>query len=525
MKINVPMILGAVLILFGSAHAQLTVEKIMQDPKTWVGTSPSGIFWDEDSKIIYFDWNPDANESDSLYQYQLSDKKIVKVPPAVRRKLPGARGSYNRLHTLKIYTKSGDLYLLDCQTFKTRQLTNTVEIEGSPAFSGDEQSVIFEKDDNLYSIALASGLLTQHTNFKSGTKKAEAKKSDEEKWLESDQLALFDILRERKARKDSAKKITEAEKALRPKDIYLGDKKVSAQQLSPDGRFVTYRLSKSDKNSKRTIVPNYVTQSGFTEDLPARTKVGDPATEFEFWVYDIAKDTMRQVSTKKLPGIGDKPDYLKDYPKLDTAWKKEKVRPVIVHGPSWSEDGRNAVVVVRSLDNKDRWIMAFDPDSLSLKPLDRQRDEAWIGGPGVGGYAQSAGELGWLDDHTIYFQSEADGYSHLYSLDVKTGKKTQLTEGKFEVQNVQLSRDKQHFYLTTNEVHPGEQHFYKMAVTGGPRTQLTKGRGAHEVALSPDETKLAVRYSNSNTPWELFLLDNAPDATAEQVTQSTTEAV
>ncbi len=42
--------------------------------------------------------------------------------------------------------------------------------------------------------------------------------------------------------------------------------------------------------------------------------------------------------------------------------------------------------------------------------------------------------------------------------------------------------------------------------------------------LSPDETKLAARYSDSNTPWELFLLDNAPNAKGEQITQSTTAA-
>ncbi len=511
------------LLLVQKTQAQLTVEKIMQDPKTWVGTSPSGVHWAEDSRTIYFDWNPDANLGDSLYKYSLSDKKTVKVTLTERKNMPSERGVYNRLHTLKVYAKNGDIYLLDCKTFQVRQLTNTVEAEGSPVFSGDEQRVIFEKDNNLYSVALASGLMTQITDFRTGTKKAETKKSDEERWLEQDQIAMFQILKERKEKKDAGKKITDAEKPPRPKEIYLGEKRVSMQQLSPDGRFVTYRLSKADKSAKNTIVPSYVTQSGFTEDLPARTKVGAPATEFEFWVYDIQKDTMRQVSTKKLAGINDKPDYLKEYPKLDTTWKK-KIRDVIVHGPSWSEDGQNAVVVVRSLDNKDRWLMAFDPDSLSLRLLDRQRDEAWIGGPGVGGYPQSAGELGWINNNTIYFQSEADGYSHLYALDVSTGKKNQLTSGKFEVQSVALSRDKQKFFLTTNEVHPGEQHFYSMPTSGGSRTRLTQAKGAHEVALSPDETKLAVRYSDSNSPWELFLLDNAPNATPEQLTHSTTKA-
>ncbi|GAB2793133.1 prolyl oligopeptidase family serine peptidase [Rhabdobacter roseus] len=522
-------ILSATLLLLGLAQSTLaqklgplTVEKIMRDPKTWIGTSPSNVWWGEDSKTIYFQWNPDKAPADSLYQYSLSEQKISKVPFATRRQLPPAQGTYNRMRTLKAYTQNGDLYLLDTRTQQVRQLTNTVGTEGSPAFSGDEQSIIFDQDNNLYSIHLSTGLVTQLTDFKAGKKKEDSKPSDDQKWLKEDQLALFEVLKERKEKKDAGKKIAEAEKPKRPKEIYLGEKRVNGARLSPDGRFVTYRLAEPDKKAKSTIVPNYVTESGFTEDIQARTKVGAPLTSYEFWVYDIQKDTTRQLSTKTIPGIGDKPDYLKDYPKQDSAWKN-KVRDVIISGPFWSEDGQSAMVVVRSQDNKDRWIMALNPDSLTLRPLDRQRDEAWIGGPGIGSYAVSAGEIGWVNNQTIYFQSEADGYSHLYTLDVKSGKKTQLTQGKFEVLGVQLSRDKKNFYLTTNEVHPGEQHFYRMAVTGGARERLTQAVGAHDVVLSPDESRLAVRYSNSNTPWELFVQENKPAAESKVITQSTTE--
>ncbi|UCC44383.1 MAG: hypothetical protein JSU65_00175, partial [Candidatus Zixiibacteriota bacterium] len=44
-----------------AAHAgkpELTVEKIMRDPK-WIGESPDWISWSEDSKSIYFWWNPE----------------------------------------------------------------------------------------------------------------------------------------------------------------------------------------------------------------------------------------------------------------------------------------------------------------------------------------------------------------------------------------------------------------------------------------------------------------------------------
>lgn len=501
--------------------APLTVEKIMRDPKMWIGTSPSDITWADDSKTVYFNWNPDKNPADSLYAYSLAGKKISKVAPAERRRLPGKNGIYNRARSLRLYEKNGDIYIVNYKDFAIRQLTNTTEREADPVFNGDETAVIFERGNNLFSIALTSGMISQLTDFKTGTKKADSKPGEQEKFLKADQLGMFEVLKERKDKKDAGKKVTEADKPARPKEIYLGEKNVTNQQVSPDGRFITYGLVQTDKTAKATIVPNYVTESGFTEDISARTKVGAPGSESEFWVYDIKKDTARKVATADIPGIYDKPDYLKDYPKLDTTWKK-KERKVVFHGPFWSDNGQNAVVVVRSLDSKDRWIMSLDPATLSLKLLDRQRDEAWIGGPGVGGYPQSAGEIGWLDNQTIYFQSEATGYSHLYAFNIATNKKTALTSGRFEVQNVVLSKGKKNFYLITNEVHPGEQHVYRMPVTGGARTRLTHTTGAHEMTLSPDEKNLAIRFSKSTAPWELFLLDNASAKNAQpvQITRS-----
>nr|WP_295923666.1 prolyl oligopeptidase family serine peptidase [uncultured Dyadobacter sp.] len=498
--------------LFAQSLTPLTVEKIMRDPKKWIGTSPTDITWSDDSKSIYFNWNPDHNPSDSLYAYSLTSKKISKVTPVDRKKLPGRNGVYNRAHSARLYEQNGDIFIISYKDFVIKQLTNTVERETNPVFSGDEQAVVFEKGNNLFMVSLASGMFSQLTDFKTGSKKQEAKPGEQERFLKEDQLSMFEVLKERKDKKDAGKNISDAEKPTRPKEIYLGEKNVSQAKVSPDGRYVTYRLTLTDKTAKSTIVPNYVTESGFTEDISARTKVGAPDSESEFWVYDVQRDTTRKLSATDVPGIHDKPDYLKDYPKLDSAWKN-KERKVLVHGPFWSDHGQKAVVVIRSQDSKDRWIMSLDPATLALKLLDRQRDEAWIGGPGVGGYPQTAGEIGWLDEQTIYFQSEATGYSHLYTINLTTGKKTALTAGRFEVQNITLSKDKKTFYLITNEVHPGEQHVYRMPVTGGVRTRMTTSTGAHEMTLSPDERKMAIRFSASNAPWELYLTDNpAPGA-------------
>ncbi|ADB38865.1 prolyl oligopeptidase family serine peptidase [Spirosoma linguale] len=496
----------------------LTVETIMQDPKSWVGTSPSNPFWSDDSKTLYFNWNPDRTLGDSLYKVTftslvprsgrtrlLAASQPVKVSPTERRALPAPPVSaFNLAYTQRVFDRQGDLFLLDLKFGSVRQLTNTVEVETDPTFSGDQKQVIFRRSgSNLFSIDLKTGQLTQLTDFKPGSKKADTKLTDEEKFLKQDQLRLSSVLKERKEKKDEADRISKADQPKRPKEIYLDDKTLVNPTLSPDGRFVTYRLMKRPTNAKTAQVPNYITESGYTEEIAARTKVGAPVASQEFFVYDIAKDTVRAVSVKDIPGITDKPAYLQST-KADTA---KKVRPVAISSPVWSEDSKFCVVVVRSLDNKDRWIMRLQPETLKLSLLDRQHEDTWIGGPGIGSQ-NSPGSMGFLgDNQTLWFQSEADGYSHLYTVNVLTGEKKQLTSGKFEVQQIQLSKDKKHFYLQTNEVHPGEQHFYRMAVSGGERTRLTNMTGANDVTLSPDETRMAIRYSSSNQPWELYVME------------------
>ncbi|MEY4540829.1 MAG: hypothetical protein RLZZ306_2586, partial [Bacteroidota bacterium] len=406
------------------------------------------------------------------------------------------------------------------------QITNTVETELNPSFNGKDDKIIYSKANNLFSFTITNGEIDQLTNFQNGTKKAEPKLSEQEKWQKQDQLSLFDILKERSDKKKEGDKIQKADLPKRAKEIFVEDKAVLEPQLSPDEKYITYRLVKSATGAKSAIVPSYVTESGFTEDLPARTKVGATQTSFEFWVYDIKKDTSLQVSTKEIDGIFDEPDYLKDYAKKsavvkkDTVKKKLEPRKVIFSNVVWSEDGKYCVVVVKSQDNKDRWIMRLDPSTRKLQTIDRQRDEAWIGGPGIG-FSGTTGTLGFLgDNQTLYYQSEADGYSHLYILNLTSSARKQLTKGKFEVQSVQLSRDKRSFYITTNEEHPGEQHCYRMATWGGTRTRLTKMTGSNQVVLSPDETKLAFLNSFSNRPWEVYLQENVVDDAPSQITKS-----
>src|SRR5690606_18982956 len=119
--------------------------------------------------------------------------------------------------------------------------------------------------------------------------------------------------------------------------------------------------------------------------------------------------------------------------------------------------------------------------------------------------------------------SEESGYAHLYTFDMQTAEKKQLTQGKWEVQSTELSSDKKNFYITANKEHPGITHYYRLSVNGGEMIKITSEDGGNEVTLSPDEKWLAINHSTMNKPWELFIQVNKENAEAKQVTKSTSE--
>ena len=504
----------------------LTIEKIMRDPK-WIGVAPSNIRWSDDSKKIYFNWNPESKYRDELYSITTGNIEPEKVSLDEHRDMVPGYGDWNKKHTLKVYAKNGDIFLEDIRSGKNIQLTNTTDLESDPSFNSAEDEVLFTRGNNLYALKLKGGELVQLTNFvKSASKKdKDDDETDQAKWLKAEQLELFDIIKV----KDKDKKLdAEERKALRPKkmkELVTGDSDVDNVQLSPDGRYITYRLIKSPDNEKNTNVPDYVTASGFTEDIPNRTKVGGPQATSVSYIYDTQRDSVYPIITADIQGIKDIPAYFKDYPdELALRSKLNADRQVVVSGPVWSEDGKYALAVVNAQDNKDRWIMKLDASTGELTQLDRQHNDAWIGGgaPGIADDWYSTGNLGWIDNTRFYYQSEASGYSHIYLADIVSGDKKQLTSGKWEVQNLQLSNDKKTFYFNANIDHPGDMQYYRLPVTGGDPVKLTSIKGDNDVQLSPDEKWLAIRYSYTNKPWELYLQPNKPGAKAVQITHSTT---
>jgi dipeptidyl aminopeptidase/acylaminoacyl peptidase len=521
---------------------KLTVEKIMRDPN-WIGTSPSNIQWSNDGKAIYFNWNLEKALADSLYYITLTNKTPVKATPAEIQTIRSTGNYvYNTSRSAYVFAKDGDIFYTELKTGKVKRITQTADVESNPQFSFNDTKVAYINRQNLYVWDIASGEIMQLTNLQSGeaapaptgnfagrgnnfggnnagARNTSPSVNPQEDWLKNDQLTYFEVLKSRKEKRDKADAYNKTmPKAKELRSINIEDKNLQGLSLSPDGRFISYRLFKTAPatNAKTTIVPSYVTETGFTTDIPGRTKVGATQGSSEFFIYDRERDTVFAIKTDTtFPGIKDLPDYVKDYPKkFEQRVKNPPNRTVTFNSFVWSPAGANAVVEVRSADNKDRWLMLWDTATHKLELLDRQRDEAWIGGPGIG----FGRNIGWIDENTVWFQSEATGYSHLYTININTNERKALTSGKYEVQQAQLSRDNKFFYIITNEVNPGEQQFYRLSIADGKKERITTMTGANQVTVSPDEKYLAVLYSYSTKPWELYLQENKPGGKIEQIT-------
>jgi dipeptidyl aminopeptidase/acylaminoacyl peptidase len=508
----------------------LTVDSIMRGPRL-VGYPPTGVYWSQDSQRVYFRWKQ-ANEprlkETSLYVVNRDGTGLRRLSDDEARQAPPAGGELSKDKTMTVFTDEGDIFIYDHANGARRQITRTVEAETNARFTFDQKHVYFTRQNNLYVIALDSGSLAQFTDIRIGATAAATstpqRGTDSQEYLKKEERALLDAVRERAEQREEQEKKRKERETRKPFNLPTGQN-VTNLTLSPDGKYVIAVISEPGAGAKNIIVPNYVTESAFTEDIPGRTKVGDTQGRTRLVIVNTETGETKNVDHgQKQPAapvsqrteMNATEQAQRERGETQTDAEKQargqgerspqqpRDRDVQLSQVQWSEDGKTAVLMARSADNKDRWVMLLDAATGKTKVLATIHDDAWVDGPG-------ASTLGWLPDNaTVYFESERDGFAHLYTVAISGGEPTQLTSGQFEVSDVRLSRDKTKFYFTSSEGSPFQRHLYSMFINGGARTQITALPGNNDVDVSPDDKMLADVRSYSNKPPELYLFSNVP---------------
>ncbi|HST20678.1 MAG TPA: DPP IV N-terminal domain-containing protein, partial [Blastocatellia bacterium] len=538
----------------------LTIDNIMRGPGL-VGNEPRAVRWSPDNQRIYFQWKqaaePQAKDFDT-YVVNRDGSGLKKLTEEEARNAPPTNGELSKDKKLTLYTDSGDLFIYDNATNQRRQITDTTDGESNAHFTRDGRRIYFTRSGNLFVMSLDTGSLVQMTDIRTagaappapggggggfgggGGQQARRDSSqqqrgtDSQEYLKKEERDLLDVVKRRAEKREEDEAKRKQQEKRKPFNLQPRQS-VGSLQLSPDEKSVIAAVVDSAEGSKNTIVPNYVTESSYTEDISSRTKVGDTQNRTRLAILDAQNGDVKwvdhgqkQVAPKTETRTEQTAERVtrseSEQSQQQTAGRQtqgerrtgetdqarasaaERERDIQLFQPLWSEDGSKAVIPARSADNKDRFVLALDTATGKTRVIVNEHDDAWVDGPG-------AFTLGWMkDNQRIYFQSERSGYAHLYTVAYEGGEARALTSGKWEVTGVDLSDDKTKFFLTTSEVHPGERHLYVMSAEGGERVKITSMPGNNQATVSPDEKMLALIYSYSNKPPELYVQENRASA-------------
>ena len=496
-----------------SEKSQLKLEEIMKGNE-YIGHQPENFQWNLNSDQIYFDWNKENNPLPSTYVFKLNEynpiltkNNFYKIEQQERAKQVVNQSKFTTI----FYSYQGGLWKHTKKTSSDQLVFKTTEpltiIQRS-----SENTVFFQLGNNVYSYALASGSIRQLTDFKKEVNKS---KEIDSSFIMKEEYNLFEITKTQ-AKLDVYRNKKQQKDTFQPKEIAIGSTNLENLQVANNGAFITFRLSEYP-DEKSTEVAHYLAKNGQSFHENARPKVAFQQPTQQLGVYDLIKDTLYFLDFSKLTGIYEQPAYLKDTTAAKTS------RKLALHSFNFAPNQSLALIDVRAYDNKDRWLVIADLTTGTVREIDRQHDDAWIGGPGIDSWDESEGTLGWINDETVYFQSEKTGYSHLYSFQLKSNVLTALTEGKWEVHKAVLAADGKKFYLTTNQTHPGNRSFYHLIIANKQLIPILTNDGYYDVEVSPNEKQLAIRFSYKNKPWELYYAANKAGATCYQITHSTTQ--
>jgi dipeptidyl aminopeptidase/acylaminoacyl peptidase len=563
--------IAAAIMSSSNSIAQVTLEQIMRDPD-WIGNTPQNPYWADDGSGLFYTLKREGSRISDLYHVSL-DGTSAKVDTEDLADAGAAGGDWSADRTRRVFTRAGDLFVRDLTTGTLRQLTRTAAAESAPFFLKDGFRVAFQRDGKMFIRDLALGLESQPFDVRA---QDDPDKKKDEKYIEAQQERLFQIIQKREQRKKETRehtnKLRTEDSSRVPPTWYVGKKhSVTGRFLSPGGDQMVLRFApKKPKKAKKDNMAQWVTDTGYVINKEVRALVGTtPAPDNAIILLDARTHEKHEIKLDALPMIEDDPladlkeaakarkkaqkeEAKKDETGKDSSAdeheenaseddaddaddseskesddkadgaeqkKKSKARSVSIFNIDWNDAGTRFAFQARSLDNKDRWTCVYDTATHELVTVEHLRNvNGWIN--------WRFNSLGWLPaTDSLWFLSEATGYSHLYRWDASTQSTQQLTDGPFEVSSVTMFSESSRVLVLSNREHPGIREVYTIDTASGDMTRITRLRGmvGQQVAISPDEQSIAFLYSSITHPGEVYTQEIDPDADSAQITESRSE--
>lgn len=163
---------------------------------------------------------------------------------------------------------------------------------------------------------------------------------------------------------------------------------------------------------------------------------------------------------------------------------------------SWAPDGKGIYIFELNRDQNHMRLVQYDAQNgrMMRTVLEEKHDK----------YVEPMHPLEFLpwDAEKAVMQSQRDGYNHLYLLDLKSGGLTQITKGKWVVQQfVGFNTMAHRVIFRSNESDPRNSCLYSVKISGGKRTPLGAQEGVCNMAqLSKSGASVISAYTAPDVP-------------------------
>ena len=251
---------------------------------------------------------------------------------------------------------------------------------------------------------------------------------------------------------------------------------------SPDGQRVAFYRMDQSKVADYPQVNIKARSAAYEPDK--YPMAGEQSHDVTIGIYDLQTgktiylETPKSNDTKQLPESG----------KMDN-------QAVYFTNVAWSPDSKTIYVFELNRDQNDCRLVSYDAEKgRRLQELDRETSTK---------YVEPMHPITFLpwDSSKFLFQSQRDGYRHLYLYDLKKGRSTQLTSGKWVVMELMGFNEKaKSVIIASNEISPIQRNLFAIDVKSGRRTLLDNGRGYHSGELSASGQWLRDSYSEPDVP-------------------------
>jgi len=112
------------------------------------------------------------------------------------------------------------------------------------------------------------------------------------------------------------------------------------------------------------------------------------------------------------------------------------------------------------------------------------------------------------NNEQFIWQSQCDGFNHLYLYDTNGKLIKQLTSGNWMVTGISgFDETSKGLFFTSSEASPIGENLYYLNLKTGKHQQLTSARGTHRPVIRPDGKYFITTYSNLETPSVTLLVE------------------